>query len=43
MTVTITDIGTLIVRSPDIQGGEPRMADTGVTVKRVVDWRKRLK
>jgi uncharacterized protein (DUF433 family) len=36
----VTDIGTLIVRSPDIRGGEPRIADTGVTVKRIVGWYK---
>lgn len=40
MATAITDIGTLIVRSPDIRGGEPRIADTGVTVKRVVGWYK---
>lgn len=40
MTTAITDIGTLIVRSPDIRGGEPRIADTGVTVKRIVGWYK---
>jgi uncharacterized protein (DUF433 family) len=31
-TPVITDIGTLIVRSPDIRGGQPRIAGTGVTV-----------
>jgi uncharacterized protein (DUF433 family) len=40
MTTMVTDIGTLIVRSPDIRGGEPRIADTGVTVKRIVGWYK---
>lgn len=37
---TITDIGTLIVRSPDIRGGRPRIAGTGVTVRRIVSWYK---
>src|SRR3954452_23401469 len=35
-----TDIGTLIVRSPDIRGGRPRLAGTGVTVRRIVSWYK---
>jgi uncharacterized protein (DUF433 family) len=33
---TSVDIGTLIVRSPDIRGGRPRIAGTGVTVRRIV-------
>ena len=33
-----TDIGTLIVRSPDIRGGRPRIAGTGVTVRRIASW-----
>ncbi len=33
-----TDIGTLITRSPDIRGGRPRVAGTGVTVRRIVSW-----
>jgi uncharacterized protein (DUF433 family) len=37
MTTTI-DIGTLITRSPDIRGGRPRIAGTGVTVQRIVGW-----
>jgi uncharacterized protein (DUF433 family) len=32
------DIGTLIVRDPEIRGGRPRLAGTGVTVRRVVAW-----
>jgi uncharacterized protein (DUF433 family) len=32
------DIGTLIVRSPDIRGGRPRIAGTGVTVRRIASW-----
>jgi uncharacterized protein (DUF433 family) len=35
---TPTDIGTLIARSPDIRGGRPRIAGTGVTVRRIVTW-----
>ena len=37
---TITDIGTLIVRSPKVRGGRPRIAGTGVTVRRIVGWYK---
>jgi uncharacterized protein (DUF433 family) len=37
---TPTDIGTLIVRSPDIRGGRPRIVGTGVTVRRIVGWFK---
>jgi uncharacterized protein (DUF433 family) len=35
---TWTDTGTLIVRSPEIRGGRPRVAGTGVTVRRIVGW-----
>lgn len=35
---TITDIGTLIVRSPQVRGGRSRIAGTGVTVRRIVSW-----
>jgi len=35
---TPTDIGTLIVRSPEIRGGRPRVAGTGVTVQRIASW-----
>jgi len=37
---TMVDIGTLIVSSPEIRGGRPRIAGTGVTVQRVVGWYK---
>ena len=37
---TTVDIGTLIVSSPDIRGGRPRIAGTGVTVQRMVGWYK---
>ena len=32
---TPTDIGTLITRSPKIRSGRPRVAGTGVTVRRI--------
>jgi len=34
------DIGTLIVRSPEIRGGRPCIAGTGITVSRIVGWYK---
>ena len=34
----ITDIGTLIEKAPEIRGGKPCLAGTGVTVQRVVAW-----
>jgi uncharacterized protein (DUF433 family) len=37
---SVVDIGTFIVRSPEIRGGRPRIAGTGVTVQRVVGWYK---
>jgi uncharacterized protein (DUF433 family) len=37
---TLADIGSLIVRSPDVRGGRARIAGTGVTVRRVVGWYK---
>jgi len=39
MTITI-DIGTLIIRTPDLYGGRPRIAGTGITVRRIVGWYK---
>ena len=35
-----TDIGTFIVRTREIRGGRPRLAGTGVTVRRIVGWYK---
>lgn len=37
---TITDIGTLISRNPDIHRGCPIIAGTGVTVRRIAIWYK---
>jgi uncharacterized protein (DUF433 family) len=34
------DIGQLIVASPTIRSGRPRIAGTGVTVQRIVGWYK---
>jgi uncharacterized protein (DUF433 family) len=39
-TITFVDIGTLITRTPDVRGGRPRVAGTGVTVRRIVGWYK---
>lgn len=35
---TTIEIGSLIVASPEIRGGRPRIAGTGVTVRRIVGW-----
>ena len=37
---TVTDIGTLIAQSPEMCGGRPRLAGTGVTVMRIAGWHK---
>lgn len=36
----VIDIGTFIVRTPEVRGGRPRIAGTGVTVRRIVGWYK---
>ncbi len=36
----VTDIGSLIIRTPGISGGHPRVAGTGVTVRRIVGYYK---
>ena len=40
MTTGTVDIGTLITCSPEIRGGRPCIAGTGVTVQRIVSWYK---
>ncbi|MBW4564119.1 MAG: DUF433 domain-containing protein [Mojavia pulchra JT2-VF2] len=37
---TITDIGALINHNPEIHGGCPIIAGTGVTVRRIAIWYK---
>lgn len=32
------DIGNLIIQTPGICGGRPRIAGTGVSVRRIVGW-----
>ena len=34
------EIGTLIDRDPVIRGGRPKIAGTGLTVRRIVGWYK---
>ena len=37
---TVTDIGVLITQTPGICGGRPRIAGTGVSIRRIVGWYK---
>lgn len=37
---TLTDIGTFIAQTPGVCGGRPRIAGTGVSVRRIVGWYK---
>ena len=37
---TVTEIGSLISRRPDIRGGRPCIAGTGVSVSRITPWYK---
>jgi uncharacterized protein (DUF433 family) len=39
MTLAV-EIGTLIEREPGIRGGRPKIAGTGLTVRRIVGWYK---
>jgi uncharacterized protein (DUF433 family) len=34
------EIGTLIDRDPAVRGGRPKIAGTGLTVRRIVGWYK---
>src|SRR5438105_1861657 len=36
----VSDIGALITHEPGLHGGRPVIADTGVTVQRIVVWYK---
>ena len=35
MTTTVVDIGTLIIRDPNLRGGRPIIAETGTSVRRI--------
>ena len=37
---TLTDIGILITQTPGVCGGRPRIAGTGVSIRRIVGWYK---
>ena len=38
---TVIEIGSLISRRPDIRGGRPCIAGTGVSVRRIAQWHNR--
>ena len=38
--VKAADIGSLIVLTPDVRSGRARIAGTGITVRRIVEWYK---
>ena len=35
---TVTEMGSLISRRPEIRGGRPCIAGTGVSVRRIAQW-----
>jgi len=35
---TVTEIGGLISRTPEIRGGRPCIVGTGVSVRRIAQW-----
>ncbi len=37
---TLVDIGAMIVATPEVCGGRPRISGTGISVRRVVSWYK---
>ncbi len=37
---SVTEIGTLIDRDPNVRGGRPKIAGTGLTVSRIASWYK---
>jgi uncharacterized protein (DUF433 family) len=39
MSLTV-EIGTLVDRDPNIRGGRPKIAGTGLTISRIVSWYK---
>ena len=39
-TTPLTDLGALIAQTPGICGGRPRLAGTGVSIRRIVGWYK---
>ena len=40
MAIASVDIATLVVNSPDIVGGRPRIAGTRISVQRIAAWYK---
>ena len=39
-SITKVDVGSLIDREPNVRGGRPEIAGTGVTVMRIAGWYK---